>query len=218
MHSILEEKNSIDILLVDDHEMFRQGLARALDKEPSMRIVGQAGSVAEALSQLKTTKATMVVLDVDLGNDRGLDFVLEARKSGYSGGILVVTAGLSGPEALQLVQSGAGGILHKHHSIESLRSALHKVAEGGAYLEESYLPSLFKSLDRTAKRKPELSDREKRILRSILEGLTNKEIGVRLDTTEGSVKSALRQLFEKLGVHTRAQLVKVALEKFRDQL
>ncbi len=214
----MQDKDSIDILLVDDHEMFRQGLARALDKQPSMRIVGQAGSVSEALIQLKSTKATMVVLDVDLGNDRGLDFVLEARKSGYAGPILVVTAGLSGQEAIQLVQSGVGGILHKHQSIESLRIALQKVAEGGAYLEESYLPSLFRSLDRTTKRKPELSEREKRILRAILEGLTNKEIGTRLETTEGAVKSALRQLFEKLGVRTRAQLVKVALEKFRDQL
>jgi two-component system nitrate/nitrite response regulator NarL len=99
-----------------------------------------------------------------------------------------------------LVQSGVGGILHKHQSVEALQSALQRVAEGGACPEETYLPSLFCSLlDRTrTHHQPQLLSREKEILRFIFQGLTNKEIGARLGSSEGSIKSALRQLFEKL--------------------
>jgi two-component system, NarL family, nitrate/nitrite response regulator NarL len=199
--------------------MFREGLARLLERHPTMRIVGQSGSGSQALTILKQSRANMVVLDVDLGSERGLDFVMEARKQGFTGHILVVTAGLSGQEAVQLVQAGVGGILHKHQSVEALQSALQRVAEGGACLEESYLPSLFRSLDRSkGHHQPQLLSREKEILRFIFQGLTNKEIGSRLGSSEGAIKSALRQLFEKLGVRTRAQLVKVALERYRDQL
>jgi two-component system, NarL family, nitrate/nitrite response regulator NarL len=214
-----ETGNTINIFLIDDHEMFRQGLARLLEREPGMKIVGQSVSGSQALPRLKQSAANMVLLDVDLGNERGLDFVVEARKRGFAGHIMVVTAGLSGQEAVQLVQAGVGGILHKHQSADSLRDAIQRVAEGGAYLEESYLPSLFRSLDRTkGNQQPQLLNREKEILRFIFQGLTNKEISLRLASSEGAVKSALRQMFEKLGVRTRAQLVKIALEQYRDQL
>ncbi len=217
--STLEEPDKIRIFLLDDHEMFRQSLARLLEREPALKIVGQSGSATQALAQLKQSGANLVLLDVDLGDERGLDFVTEARKRGYSGYILVVTAGLSGPEAVQFVQSGVGGILHKQQSVDSLRDAIQRVAAGGACLDERYLPSLFRSLDRTkSQRQPQLLNREKEIMRLIFQGLTNKEIGVRLTCSEGAVKSALRQMFEKLGVRTRAQLVKIALEQYRDQL
>jgi two-component system nitrate/nitrite response regulator NarL len=215
----MEETNSIDIFLIDDHEMFRQGLVRLLEREPGVRIAGQSGSGLQAAAQLKQSGANMVLLDVDLGNERGLDFVIEARKRGFTGHILVVTAGLSGPEAVQLVQAGVSGILHKHQSAEALRDAIQRVVSGGVCLEDTYLPSLFRSLDRTkAHQQPQLLSREKEILRFIFQGLTNKEISVRLASSEGAVKSALRQMFEKLGVRTRAQLVKIALEQYRDQL
>lgn len=216
----MEDKNEeIKIFLIDDHEMFRQGLARLLDREQGMRIVGQSASGSQALPQLKQSAANLVLLDVDLGNERGVDFVVEARKRGFAGHILVVTGGLSGQEAVQLVQAGVGGILHKHQSESALREAIKRVAAGGACLEESYLPSLFRSLDRSrASQQPQLLSREREILRFIFQGLTNKEISARLLSSEGAVKSALRQMFEKLGVRTRAQLVKIALEQYRDQL
>jgi two-component system nitrate/nitrite response regulator NarL len=217
--SLAETTTTIDIFLVDDHEMFRESLARLLERQSTMRIVGQSSSGSQALTLLKQSGANMVLLDVDLGNERGLDFVMEARKRGFTGHILVVTAGLSGQEAVQLVQSGVGGILHKHQSVDALRHAIQRVAEGGACLEESYLPSLFRSLDRTrTHQQPQLLSREKDILRFIFQGLTNKEISLRLSSSEGAVKSALRQMFEKLGVRTRAQLVKIALEQYRHQL
>jgi len=210
---------AINLLLLDDHAMFRQGLARVLEKESGMKVVAQCSSSAEALAALASSDATMVLLDVDLGPERALDFVATAKKKGFDGQILVVTAGVSGPEATQLIQAGVAGILHKHHSTEMLCGIIRQVAAGEVYLEKEYLGSLFRSVDRTRHHnQPSLTERDKTVLRFIFQGLTNKDIGARLEISESAVKSSLRQLFEKLGVRTRAQLVKVALERYRDQL
>ncbi len=209
----------IQILLVDDHAMFREGLARVLEKEPGVKVVAQCGSSTEALSLLHKSGATMVLLDVDLGRERAIDFVQETKKKGFAGQILVVTAGISGQEAVQLVQAGVTGILHKHHSIGVLCSTIRQAAAGEVCLEKDYLTPLFRSVDRTrAQARPQLTDRDKTVLRFIFQGLTNKEIGTRLEISEGAVKASLRQLCGKLGARTRAQLVKVALEQYRDQL
>jgi two-component system nitrate/nitrite response regulator NarL len=210
---------AIKVLLVDDHAMFRDGMARLLEQRPGVTIAGQCSSSSEALAVLQTCGANMVLLDVDLGSERALDFVLEARKRGFDGKVLVVTAGVSGPEAVQLVRSGVAGILHKQHSGDALCEAVAKVASGGVWLEDDYLQPLFRSVDLTKTHgRPPLTDREKEILRLIFQGLTNKEIGGRLQLSESAVKASLRQLFDKLGARTRAQLVKVALEQYREQL
>lgn len=210
---------TINLLLLDDHAMFRQGLARVLEKEPGIKIVAQCASSAQALEILAKSGATMVLLDVDLGPERALDFVTQAKKKGFAGQILVVTAGVSGQEAVQLVQAGVAGILHKQHSTEKLSDAIRQVAAGEVCLEQDYLTSLFRSVDRTKPlAQPRLTERDKTVLRFIFQGLTNKDISARLEISEGAVKASLRQLFDKLGVRTRAQLVKVALEQYRDQL
>jgi two-component system, NarL family, nitrate/nitrite response regulator NarL len=210
---------AINLLLLDDHEMFRQGLARVLEKEPGLRVVAQCSSSAEALHVLKKNGATMVLLDVDLGPERALDFVTQAKKNGFEGQILVVTAGISGPQAVQLVQAGVAGIIHKQHSTEALCNSIRQVAAGEVCIEQNYLNSLFRSVDQTKPQtQPRLTDRDKIVLRFIFHGLTNKDIAARLEISEGAVKASLRQLFGKLGVRTRAQVVKVALEQYKDQL
>jgi two-component system, NarL family, nitrate/nitrite response regulator NarL len=211
--------STINVLLVDDHAMFRESLARVLEREPGIKVVGQSSTCAEALALLAKTDANMVLLDVDLGSERALDFVVEAKKRGFDGKMLVVTAGVSGPEAVQLVQSGVAGILHKQHSTEALCQTIRQVAAGEVCLEQPYLTALFRSVDRTKEStRPRLTERDKKVLRFVFQGLTNKEIGARIEISEGAVKFSLRQLCEKLGVRTRSQLVKVALEQYRDQL
>jgi two-component system nitrate/nitrite response regulator NarL len=213
----MEKTIQLNVFLVDGQEMFRQSLALRLASERAFRIIGQSNSASQALEQLG--EINMVLLSVDSGDEEGLSFVREARKRGFAGHILVMTAGLSGEEVVKLVQAGAGAIFHKRESVESLTRALRRVAEGGAYLEEAYLPFLFRSLDKT-KTPPQLQlpARDKEILRFIIQGRTNRAIGETLETSEGAVKSAVRQLFEKLGVRTRSQLAKIALEQYRDQL
>jgi two-component system nitrate/nitrite response regulator NarL len=210
---------TVNLLIVDDHAMFREGLVRSLEKQPDFRVVGQESSSTEALDALEHCGAGMVLLDVDLGSERALDFVTAARRRGFAGQILIVTAGISDQEAVSLVQAGVSGILHKHHSTEVLCEVIREIAGGKVWLEEKYLPPLFRSVDRSRPASgPKLDERDRKVLRHILQGLTNREIAARLDVTEGAIKAALHHMFQKLGVRTRAQLVKVVLEQYRDQL
>ena len=209
---------TLNLLLLDDHEMFREGLSRTLEREPDFRVVAQCGSSAEAIARLNS-HVDMVLLDVDLGDERALAFVEEARRLFFEGKILVVTAGISEQEAVRLLQAGASGILHKRHSGQILCDSIRKLAAGESCLEGKYLTALIRSVDRTrAPISSKLSERDRSVLRYILQGLTNREIGAHLQISEGAVKASLRLLFEKLSVESRTQLVKVALEQYQDQL
>jgi DNA-binding NarL/FixJ family response regulator len=214
----MNKSKTLNLLIVDDHEMFREGLTRTLEREPDFKVVAQCGSSAEALNLLGRN-VNVVLLDVDLGNERALVFVEEARKLCFEGKILVVTAGIGGQEAVRLMEAGVAGILHKHHSGQTLCESIRKLWAGGSCLEEKYVTSLIRSVDHT--RPPaisKLTDRDRALLRHILEGLTNREIGERMKISEGAVKASLRLLFERLNVRTRTQLVKVALQEYQDQL
>ena len=209
----------IRILLIDDHAMFRDGLARVLDKEADFTIAEQVGSATEGLAVLERCHAKVVLLDVDLGAERALDFVRGARGGGFEGQILIVTAGMSDQEAVQLVQAGVSGIVHKHHSTDVLCGAIRRIAGGEVFMEQAYLAPLFRAVDRTrTPKRASLTDRDKTILRCILQGLANREIATKLQISEGAVKASVRHVCEKLGVRTRSQLVKVALEEYKDQL
>jgi two-component system, NarL family, nitrate/nitrite response regulator NarL len=210
---------AIRILLIDDHAMFRDGLARVLDKEADFTVAEQVGSATEGLAILAGSNANLVLLDVDLGPERALDFVRGARGSGFEGQILVVTAGVSDQEAVQLVQAGVSGIVHKHHSTDVLCRAIRQIAGGEVFMEQAYLAPLFRAVDRTrTPKRATLTDRDRTVLRGILQGLSNREIAGKLEVSEGAVKASVRHVCEKLGVRTRSQLVKVALEQYKDQL
>lgn len=188
----------INVLLVDDHAIFRESLARVLEKESGISVVGPSATCAEALAKLARSGANMVLLDVDLGPERPLDFIVEAKTRGYSGQILVVTAGVSGPEAVQLVQGGVAGILHKHHSTEALVETIRKVAAGEKCLEQQYLSALFRSVDRTSEStRPKLTERDKKVLRFVFQGLTNKDcytsVEWRLKMNDQQIRAALDQ-------------------------
>ena len=211
--------DEIRILLVDDHAMFRDGIARMLDKETDFVIVGQVSSATEGLAVLRSAHPGVVLLDVDLGSERAVDFVKGARAAGFEGRILILTAGMSDQEAVQLVQTGVSGILHKQHSTVVLCETIRRIANGEVCLEPGYLAPLFRVVDRTrAPERATLTDRDKATLRGILQGLMNREIAAKLQISEGAVKASVRHVCEKLNVRTRSQLVKVALEQYKDQL
>lgn len=199
--------------------MFREAVAEMLKKEPDMDVVGACGSASEALEMLRgDVRPTMILLDFDLGPDRVVDFIRDAREMGFGGHILVVTAGITGQEAIQLIESGIRGIVHKHNTPATLCHTIRRVASGDVFLEGSYLKTVFRNIDRTRHGGTSLTERDRIVLRCMLQGLANKEIAGRLHLSEGAVKASISQLFHKLKVRTRAQLVKVALEEYRDQL
>jgi DNA-binding NarL/FixJ family response regulator len=212
----------IRILLLDDHALFREGLARLLGMELDFELLVPCASVDEALRILDTTQVDIVLLDYDLGPETGSRLIVHAAERGLGGKlkVLVVTAGLSDAEAAELLRLGVAGIFLKHSAPNLLSTAIRKVMEGEAWLDQRFLRVLLAGPPTASAddRPPRLSEREREVLRAVLEGQANKEIAGRLRVSESSVKATLQQLFLKTGVRTRSQLVRMALEKFRDYL
>jgi DNA-binding NarL/FixJ family response regulator len=209
----------IRLLILDDHALFRDSLARLLAAEPDFEVAGQCGSVEEALRAVGATAVDLVLLDLDLGSGRGADFMARAREAGFSGRILVVTAGLTDSEAGRLLAQGASGIFFKEDSAALLAKGIRTVVDGEAWIDQRYLATILRSQrGDEARPGPTFTRRERDVLRGVFEGLANKEIAARLDISESSVKAALQQLFDKTGVRTRSQLVRIALERYGELL
>jgi two-component system, NarL family, nitrate/nitrite response regulator NarL len=207
----------IRLFLIDDHELFAGGLAHLLAAQPDFQVVGFANNLADARRTLATDRPDVILLDVDLGRDRAIDFLRDRGAAVEACGVLIVTAGISEFEAVQLIHAGARGVFHKHHPPQELYDAVRQVASGNVILEPQYLRGLFGAIDPQAiDPRPRLGERETAVLRLLLQGLGNKEIAAELQVSESAVKAILRGLFDKMSVRTRSQLVKVALDEYRD--
>lgn len=202
----------IRILLIDDHEIFLEGASRFFGAQPDFEVVGQAASVERALEILSARPIDIALLDIDLGERRGTEFLVKAREMGFSGPVLVLTGGIADREKRLLLMHGAAGVILKTSPLDLLMDAVRQTA-GGIQVPIA-LPA---QATRRGQRKA-LTEREQDVLRAVFDGLSNKEIATRLKISETSVKAALQQLFEKTGVRTRGQLVRAALEQYSDQL
>jgi two-component system nitrate/nitrite response regulator NarL len=211
---------TVRILLIDDHALFRESVARLLDAEPGFEVVGDCSSSAEALRILKSREVDMILLDLDLGTERGSDLLEKLRVESFTGKILLVTAGVNQSEVPNLIRKGISGIFMKHGSPALLVQGIREAMEGRAIFEQDMLRRSLETDEQSEVRQAadRLSERERQVLSFILEGLGNKQIADRLKISESAVKASLQQLFAKTGVRTRSQLVRIALEQFRNQL
>ena len=211
-----QDTQLIRALLVDDHSLFRESVARVLGMEPDLE-VEHCGSIREALAILARQTFDLVLLDHDLGGERASQFLPAARQGGFAGRVLVVTAWVSGTEARRLLQQGVAGIFLKQSPLEDLTAAIDAVMNGGNWIDKA-LAAREESPAGTESSAPQFNDRQRKVLRFVLEGLSNKEIAWRLQISESYVKAILQSLFQKTGVRTRGQLVRVAFEQYEDQL
>jgi DNA-binding NarL/FixJ family response regulator len=208
--------SQIRILLIDDHSLFRESLSRLLQTEPDFLIAGNSASVTEALAFQDLANIDVVLLDYDLGQEQGTQFLEGVKKTGFTGRILMVTAGMGDAVMLRALDQGCSGIFLKHSPPSRLVEAIRKVAAGEVWLDPAVTRSIIAAATGNAAASPRtqaLTQRELAVLKGVFEGMTNKEIGARLAISESSVKAVLQQLFEKTGVRTRSQLVRIALEK-----
>ena len=204
----------IRLLLIDDHILFRDGLSRLLALEPDLEVVACCGTIAEALDAVGSKPVDIVLLDYDLGDDHGSHFISAARQAGYQGKVLMVTAGMSAKESSTALHLGASGIFLKHNSPGTLAKAVRLIVSGEIWVDPKVIQLMADRVDQRDEERinPLLTEREQQVLRGIFEGLTNKEIGAQLGVTDGAIKATLQQLFQKTGVRTRSQLVRIALE------
>lgn len=194
-------------------------MARLLAAEPGFRVVAHCNSVEEALEKLRKTRVDIVLLDFDLGQHDGGEFMRLAAQQGFSGKVLVVTAGVQKEQAADLVRSGISGIFMKHDSAALLIEGVRDVLAGKVWFDRELLQEAMSGVGPSQESKEErFTERERQVLSYVFEGLVNKEIAERSGVSESSVKATLQQLFSKTGVRTRSQLVRIALERYRSQL
>ena len=158
----------------------------------------------------------LVLLDHDLGSERASQFLPAARQIGFEGRVLVVTAWVSDNEARRLKRQGVAGIFLKEAPLGQLIESIRAVASGGTWLD-GFLTRM-EAKDAEPLPAPVFNERQRKVLRFIMEGLPNKEIAWRLQISESYVKAILQSLFQKTGVRTRGQLVRVAFEQYENQL
>ena len=212
--------NNIRVLLIDDHALFRESVARLLQAEPGFEVVADCSSGSEGMRIINSREIDIVLLDIDLGQERAVDVLESLRAEHFKGKILLVTAGVTDSEVPDLIRKGVSGIFLKHGSPALLIQGIRETVEGKTLFEQDLLRRAFESAEEHGppQRRARLTERERRVLSFIFEGLANKQIGDRLQISESAVKACLQQLFAKTGVRTRSQLVRIALEQYRDQL
>jgi len=207
---LLSKMKRIRLLLLDDHVLFREGLRRLLVSELDFETVAECGTATQALEALSRFQVDVVLLDFDLEDETGTRFIAAAAKAGYQGKMLMVTAGMSPLDVAVARKLGLSGIFLKHSSPATLLEAIRRVAQGGEWMDSRLVPHSANQPDNS---NDQLSPREKQVLRGVFEGLTNKEIAHRIGASQSSVKATLQNLFEKTGVRTRGQLVRIAIER-----
>jgi DNA-binding NarL/FixJ family response regulator len=211
---------NIRLLIVDDHTLFRESLARLLQSEPGFEVVANCSSLVEAVRILKSREIDMVLLDLDLGTEKGANLLDDLQTIGFEGKVLLVTAGVNDRDVPGMIRKGIAGIFMKHNSPSLLVHGIRDAMKGKVLFDQDLLRRAFElsEASNSDPRHTDLTSREKQVLSLVFEGLTNKEVADRIQISESAVKSCLQQLFTKTGVRTRSQLVRVALEKYRDEL
>ena len=213
-------EQTLHILLLDDHALFRESVARLLSVEPGFDVVAHCGTIEEALHVLHRKSIDLVLLDFDLGERDGREFLRLAREQGFNGKILLVTAGVDAGAVSELIRCGISGVFRKHDSAALLAQGIRDVMAGKVWLDQEQLQTALTTEGTTPQPAGTrcFTERERNVLSFVFEGLANKEIAARIGVSEGSVKSTLQQLFAKTGVRTRSQLVRIVLEQYREQI
>lgn len=208
---------TINVLLVDDHLVFGQSVARALSTEPDLAVCFCA-TVTAALEQIQRQHFDVVLLDHDLGVERASQFLPVAQARGFRGRVLIVTAWVSDTEAKRLLRQGVAGIFSKDNSLDALAEGIRRIHGGGTCLDRRYRNLSAADAAEQPGAGPRFNERQRKVLRFVLEGMSNKVIAAQLRISESYVKALIQSLFKKTGVRTRGQLVRVTLEHYQDQL
>ena len=191
-----------------------------LGGEPDIKVVALCQKVADAAEVAVSQKVDLFLVDLRLQGEEGFDLLEKLRGMEHPARVVILAAQVEVAELVRLVSLGASGIILKKSPPGELLRCIRSVAAGEAWLEQGHLSALLRELSKPPQRESEqaLTARERIVLRSLLQGLSNKQIAERMHIRETAVKFLLQTLFRKTGVHARSQLVRVALEKYRDDL
>jgi two-component system response regulator NreC len=209
----------IRLMLVDDHQVVRSGLRMLLAAESDVEIVGEAGTAAEALKAVRELNPQVILMDIGLPDMSGIDATREIKRTNPGVAVVALTIHEDEEYFFKMLEAGAGGYVPKRAAPEELLTAIRTVAAGEVYL----YPSLAKLLVRdylaqdrsgeAANTISELTDREQEVLRYLAEGSNNDEIAAALVISVKTVARHRENIMRKLGLHSRAELVRYAIRK-----
>ncbi len=198
----------IRVLVADDHPMVRDGIKANLKPQRDMTVVAEANDGVEAITLIKKHLPDVVLLDLRMPRLDGLDVLVEVNESKLSAKVIIMTTFESEEDVHRSMKAGARGYLLKDSSQEEILDAIRRVNLG-----ETYLPARIVQKVAEVLRKKEISPREREVLQSVAAGKSNKEIGVQLFIAEGTVKSHVKSLLEKLSVPGRTAAIREAVHR-----
>jgi len=199
-------KKPIRIFLADDHPSLRAGLAAILDNQPDLKVVAEAGSGSEVMASQEA--ADVYIMDLRMPDGDGVQTIKALLARDAATKVLVLTTYDNEEDIFQALEAGARGYLLKDTTKEELVAAVRQVNQGERYLPQNIASRLADRLIR-----PNLTPREFDVLRLVSRGRTNKEMASAMFISEETVKSHMKSLFQKLGVHDRAEAVSVSLQR-----
>ena len=206
----------IRVIIVDDHEVVREGLRLLIKSEPGLKVVGEAGNSKEALLVAAREQPDIILLDLDLGTESGLDIISQLLATAKRARVLALT-GLRDPEVhRQTILRGAMGVVQKEKASQVLLKAIQKIHAGEIWYDRSKLGSVLADFSRGPEAKetdaavingPTLTQRESEIVALVSQGLKNKQIGDKLFISHVTVRHHLTSIFAKVGVSSRLELI-----------
>jgi DNA-binding NarL/FixJ family response regulator len=213
----------IRVLVVDDQELFRRGLTMLLNVETDIEVVGEAADGASAVRLATDMAPDVVLMDVRMPKQTGIEACTAIKDAAPNARIIMLTVSDEEADLYEAVKNGASGYLLKDSSIDEVAQAVRVVADGQSLISPSMAIKLldeFKQMSRTDRSTvptPRLTDRELEVLRLVAQGLNNREIAKQLFISENTVKNHVRNILEKLQLHSRMEAVMYAVrEKLLD--
>ena len=204
--AVSADQPEITCLIVDDHEVVREGLRLSLSRAPNIRVVGEAQDGETAVAMTKRRKPNVVVMDVRMPGMDGLEATKAISLEVPESAVLIFTAYSERSLLSRGLESGAKGYILKEAPHDTLLRAITKVAGGETYVDPALMPAFF-----SKDREDMLTSREREILQLLADGMSNADAAARLFISQETVKSHVRHILAKLEADTRTHAVAIAL-------
>jgi len=198
----------IDIVLADDHPVVRRGLSQFFQEVDDLRVVAECADGESALDEVRKHNPDVLIVDLRMPGESGLEVLRRLRGEAQQPATIVLAGNISDDEVVEAMRLGAKGVVLKEMAPMLLVQCIRKVAAGGVWLEKEAIGrALGKLLQGGERSRSVLTPREIEIVKMVAEGFGNREVAERLFISEGTVKTHLHTIYEKLGLKGRVQLV-----------
>lgn len=205
--------DTIKVFIVDDHLIVREGLRLILETGTGIEVIGEAPDGETALSLLSVTTPDVILLDLRMPDMNGIEVLEHIRRSWPITKVIILTTYNDNDLMVQGIKAGASGYLLKDVGRDTLLDAIRVAERGEMLIQPQLLPSILSGLQPVTVTAQQLTDREREILYGVANGERSKEIASRLNISERTVRGHLTNIYDKLGVDSRASAVAVALSR-----